>query len=84
MRKKLLFVKILSALKNLFIKNHFSNYSNIWHNENFSSLAINNLDDNEKEKFIRNYSPNGEWETIFYHNGKPIYIVRKECSVVEN
>ena len=38
----------------------------------------------KKNKLIRNYSPNGEWETIFYHNGKPSHIVRKECTIVEN
>ena len=82
--KEVIICKDIKCTEEPLYKNHFSNYSNIWHNENFSSLAINNLDDNEKEKFVRNYSPNGEWETIFYHNGKPIYIVRKECSVVEN
>ena len=82
--KEVIICKDIKCTEEPLYKNHFSNYSNIWHNENFSSLVINNLDDNEKEKFVRNYSPNGEWETIFYHNGKPIYIVRKECSVVEN
>ncbi len=82
--KEVIICKDIKCTEEPLYKNHFSNYSNIWHNENFSSLAINNLDDNEKEKFVRNYSPNGEWETIFYHNGKSIYIVRKECSVVEN
>lgn len=82
--KEVIICKDIKCTEEPLYKNYFSNYSNIWHNENFSSLAINNLDDNEKEKFVRNYSPNGEWETIFYHNGKPIYIVRKECSVVEN
>lgn len=82
--KEVIICKDIKCTEEPLYKNHFSNYSNIWHNENFSSLAINNLDDNEKEKFVRNYSPNGEWETIFYHNGKSIYIVRKECSIVEN
>ena len=82
--KEVIICKDIKCTEEPLYKNHFSNYSNIWHNENFSSLVINNLDDNEKEKFVRNYSPNGEWETIFYHNGKSIYIVRKECSVVEN
>ena len=44
-------------------------------------LALNM---NEKNKLIRNYSPNGEWKTIFYHNGKPSHIVRKEYTIVEN
>ena len=82
--KEVIICKDIKCTEEPLYKNHFSNYSNIWHNENFSSLAINNLDDNEKEKFVRNYSPNGEWETIFYHNGKPSHIVRKECTIVEN
>ena len=82
--KEVIICKDIKCTEEPLYKNHFPNYSNIWHDENFSSLAINNLDDNEKEKFVRNYSPNGEWETIFYHNGKPSHIVRKECTIVEN
>ena len=54
------------------------------YNENIFSCIEYDLEENEKNKLIRNYSPNGEWETIFYHNGTPSHIVRKECTIVEN
>jgi|GEM_PF-1407560 hypothetical protein len=54
------------------------------YNENIFSCIEYDSEGNEKNKLIRNYSPNGEWETIFYHNGKPSHIVRKECTIVEN
>ena len=41
------------------------------YNENIFSCIEYDSEGNEKNKLIRNYSPNGEWETIFYHNGKP-------------
>lgn len=54
------------------------------YNENIFSCIEYDLEENEKNKLIRNYSPNGEWETIFYHNGTLSHIVRKECTIVEN
>ena len=54
------------------------------YNENIFSCIEYDSEENKKNKLIRNYSPNGEWETIFYHNGKPSHIVRKECTIVEN
>ncbi|WP_454959078.1 hypothetical protein [Capnocytophaga sputigena] len=43
-----------------------------------------NLNDIEEIKFVRTYLNNGEWETVFYKYGKPEYIIRKECTIVEN
>ena len=36
------------------------------------------------ERFVRTYLTNGEMGTIFYRNGTPEYIVKKECTIVEN
>ena len=54
------------------------------YNENIFSCIEYDSEGNEKNKLIRNYSPNGEWETIFYHNGKPSHIVRKECNILKD
>ena len=59
-------------------------YGEIWANENFSFFVMYNLNDIEEIKFMRTYLNNGEWETVFYKYCKPEYIIRKECTIVEN
>ena len=52
--------------------------------DNIFSYATYDKEDNEIRKFARTYLTNGECETIFYRNGTPEYIVKKECTIVEN
>ena len=59
-------------------------YNSILFSDNIFSYAIYDKEGNEIRKFVCTYLTNGECETIFYRNGTPDYIVRKECSVVEN
>ena len=59
-------------------------YNSILFSDNIFSYAIYDKEGNEIKRFVRTYLTNGEWETIFYHNGKPSHIVRKECTIVEN
>ena len=59
-------------------------YNSILFSDNIFSYAIYDKEGNEIRKFVCTYLKSGEWETIFYKNGTPDYIVRKECSVVEN
>ena len=48
------------------------------------SYALYDKNGDEMERFVRTYLTNGECETIFYRNGTPEYIVKKECTIVEN
>ena len=48
------------------------------------SYALYDKNGDEMERFVRTYLTNGEMGTIFYRNGTPEYIVKKECSIVEN
>lgn len=48
------------------------------------SYALYDKNGDEMERFVCTYLTNGEWKTIFYHNGKSSHIVRKECTIVEN
>lgn len=59
-------------------------YNSILFSDNIFSYVLYDKEGNEIRKFVCTYLKNGEWETIFYKNGTPDYIVRKECSVVEN
>lgn len=59
-------------------------YNSILFSDNIFSYALYDKEGNEIRKFVCTYLKNGEWETIFYKNGTPDYIVRKECRVVEN
>ena len=59
-------------------------YYSILFSYNIFSYVIYDKEGNEIRKFVRTYLSNGESETIFYKNGTPDYILRKECSVVEN
>ena len=59
-------------------------YNSILFSDNIFSYALYDKEGNEIRKFVCTYLKNGEWETIFYKNGTPDYIVRKECCVVEN
>lgn len=59
-------------------------YYSILFSYNIFSYVIYDKEGNEIRKFVRTYLTNGESETIFYKNGTPDYIVRKECCVVEN
>jgi hypothetical protein len=64
--------------------NKGKNWENLLFSEKLFSCALYDKDGDEIKRFVRTYLTNGEWETIFYKNGTPDYIVRKECSVVEN
>ena len=57
-------------------------YNSILFSDNIFSYATYDKEDNEIRKFVCTYLTNGEWETIFYHNGKPSHIVRKECTIL--
>ena len=59
-------------------------YNSILFSDNIFSYVLYDKDGDEIKRFVRTYLKNGEWETIFYKNGTPDYIVRKECCVVEN
>ena len=59
-------------------------YNSILFSDNIFSYATYDKEDNEIRKFVRTYLTNGECETIFYRNGTPEYIVKKECTIVEN
>lgn len=59
-------------------------YNSILFSDNIFSYAIYDKEGNEIRKFVRSYLTNGESETIFYKNGTPEYIVKKECTIVEN
>ena len=59
-------------------------YYSILFSDNIFSYVIYDKESNEIRKFVRTYLTNGESETIFYKNGTPDYILRKECSVVEH
>ena len=48
------------------------------------SYALYDKNSDEMERFVRTYLTNGEMGTVFYRNGTPEYIVRKECTIVEN
>ena len=48
------------------------------------SYALYDKNGDEMERFVRTYLTNGEMGTIFYRNGTPEYIVKKECTIVEN
>ena len=59
-------------------------YNSILFSDNIFSYVLYDKDGDEIKRFVRTYLKNGEWETIFYKNDTPDYIVRKECCVVEN
>ena len=59
-------------------------YNSILFSDNIFSYVLYDKEGNEIKRFVRTYLTNGEWETIFYKNDTPDYIVRKECCVVEN
>ena len=48
------------------------------------SYALYDKNGDEMERFVRTYLTNGEMGTVFYRNGTPEYIVKKECTIVEN
>ncbi|WP_288869188.1 hypothetical protein, partial [uncultured Capnocytophaga sp.] len=57
-------------------------YNSILFSDNIFSYATYDKEDNEIREFARTYLTNGECETIFYRNGTPEYIVKKECTIV--
>ena len=59
-------------------------YNSILFSDNIFSYVLYDKDGDEIKRFVRTYLKNGEWETIFYKNGTPEYIVKKECTIVEN
>ena len=73
-----------STFRRSSIQYNRSKYNSILFSDNIFSYVIYDKEGNEIKRFVRTYLTNGEWETIFYKNGTPDYIVRKECCVVEN
>ena len=73
-----------STFRRSSIQYNRSKYNSILFSDNIFSYALYDKEGNEIKRFVRTYLTNGEWETIFYKNGTPDYIVRKECCVVEN
>ena len=59
-------------------------YNSILFSDNIFSYVTYDKEDHEIREFARTYLTNGECETIFYRNGTPEYIVKKECTIVEN
>ena len=73
-----------STFRRSSIQYNRSKYNSILFSDNIFSYALYDKEGNEIKRFVRTYLTNGEWETVFYHNGKPSHIVRKECTIVEN
>ena len=73
-----------STFRRSSIQYNRSKYNSILFSDNIFSYVIYDKEGNEIKRFVRTYLTNGEWETVFYHNGKPSHIVRKECTIVEN
>ena len=42
------------------------------------------LEGNEIEKYIHTYFENGLWETVYYQDGMPERILRKECNILKD
>ena len=49
----------------------------------FSSTRYD-VEGNEIEKYIHTYFENGLWETVYYQDGMPERILRKECNILKD
>ena len=51
---------------------------------NIFSCTRYDVEGNEIEKYIHAYFENGLWETVYYQDGMPERILRKECNILKD
>ena len=51
---------------------------------NIFSCTRYDVEGNEIEKYIHTYFENGLWETVYYQDGMPERILRKECNILKD
>ena len=51
---------------------------------NIFSCIRYDAEGNEIEKYIHTYFENDLWETVYYRNGIPKHIIRKECNILKD
>ncbi|WP_314916725.1 hypothetical protein [Capnocytophaga gingivalis] len=54
------------------------------YDENVFSCTRYDARGNEIDKYVRTYFENGSWETIYYQDGIPKRIIRKECYILKD
>lgn len=54
------------------------------YDENVFSCTLYDKKGNEIQKYVRTYFENGSWETVYYRNGIPKHIIRKECNILKD
>ena len=54
------------------------------YDENVFSCTQYDKKGNEIQKYVRTYFENGSWETVYYRNGIPKHIIRKECNILKD
>ncbi|WP_174888848.1 hypothetical protein [Capnocytophaga sputigena] len=64
--------KILSVIREGYDRHRYNLFI-----DKLFSYALYDKNSDEMERFVRTYLTNGEMGTVFYRNGTPEYIVRK-------
>ena len=54
------------------------------YDENVFSCTRYDKKGNEIRKYVRTYFENGSWETVYYQDGMPERILRKECNILKD
>ena len=54
------------------------------YDENVFSCTRCDKKGNEIRKYVRTYFENGSWETVYYQDGIPKRIIRKECNILKD
>jgi len=54
------------------------------YDENVFSCTRYDKKGNEIQKYVRTYFENGSWETVYYQDGIPKRIIRKECNILKD
>ena len=54
------------------------------YDENVFSCTLYDARGNEIQKYVRTYFENGSWETVYYQDGIPKRIIRKECNILKD
>jgi len=54
------------------------------YDENVFSCTLYDARGNEIQKYVRTYFENGLWETVYYQDGIPKRIIRKECNILKD
>ena len=54
------------------------------YDENVFSCTRYDKKGNEIRKYVRTYFENGSWETVYYQDGIPKRIIRKECNILKD